>query len=75
MTILLVAIAWTLILSLIVGLCWAARLGDVAQPEAACTDAPQWEPQPLEMLAATDARAARSAESTGAPVESSWLAA
>jgi hypothetical protein len=75
MTILLIAFAWTAVLSVIVGLCAAARQGDLAQPgqrqsaERSPSDRLGWNP--------TSARAplTRTRTSTDVPTGSTGLAA
>ena len=82
MTLLLIIPAWILILSLIAGLCAAARLGDLGAPEYASASDTWMRGEPLEWEAAehltisahASPRPARPAES-GAPLVQAGRAA
>ncbi len=83
MILLLVIAAWILVLSLVAGLCAAARVGDNAQlARASATGArrraesPAWEPlEHLEIAAHTPLRPVRPAESSASLLHSDGVAA
>jgi len=83
MILLLVIAAWVLVLSLIVGLCAAARVGDLAQLAHASatggrgrTESPAWEPfEHMDIAARAPLRPARRAESGASLLHSDGVAA
>jgi hypothetical protein len=76
MTILLIIAAWTLILSLVTGLCTAARLGDRKCREQNAVLSVRFEPTEEQYTAAyTNARPSRAAESEAPLSASGSLAA
>jgi hypothetical protein len=83
MILLLVIAAWILVLSLVAGLCGAARVGDLAQvahsPAAsgwARTEPPKWEPlEHREISAHANLRPARPAEQGASLLHSDGVAA
>jgi hypothetical protein len=83
MILLLVIAAWILVLSLVVGLCRTARLGDLAQLAHgaaaggwARTEAPKWEPlEHREIAAHANLRPVRPAEQGASLLRSDGVAA
>jgi hypothetical protein len=83
MVLLLIIAAWIVVLSLVVALCAAARVGDLASaPRASSNDGTgwaqpyAWEPAPeLEISAHVNVTASRSAQSASSPLRSDGIAA
>ncbi|MGP0100387.1 MAG: hypothetical protein ACLPUT_02050 [Solirubrobacteraceae bacterium] len=81
MILLLVIAAWILVVSMVAGLCAAARTGDIAQLAHASApigwgESPAWEPvEHLEISARANLRPVRSAEPGAALLHSDGVAA